>query len=91
MKLLDKAFNKALMLAPPIVELVNALKSCVDTLHELAQHTASLIRTQTYHQRVLEHLHAQQQQIIGRMMEHKLDTTLPALGDGVIDDKNKPN
>jgi hypothetical protein len=91
MKLLDKAFNKALQLAPPIVELATALKACAETLAELTQYTAALIRTQIYQQQVLEHLHTQQQLIIRSMTERKLDTSLPMLKEDVIDGKNKPN
>ena len=93
MKLLDKAFDKAVAMTKPVQDLAAGLKSCAEGLEKLAMNLAVVAHNQAVHHQMIMQMWNVNQLILRKLNEHALDTSLPEVKptDTKKDGKDKPN
>lgn len=90
MKLLDKAFDKAVEMTKPVQALADGLKTCAESIEKLASNLAIVAHNQFVHHQMIMQMWNVQQAIYKKLSESSLDTKMPEIKS---DDKaaKKPN
>lgn len=101
MKLLDKAFDRAVELSKPVKDLADGVKSLAENVEKLAMNLAIIAHNQAVHHHMIQQIMGVQQIIFKKITEHSLDTTLPKIdldeskkdekADKKVSAKDKPN
>ena len=77
MKLLDKAFDKAVEMTKPVQELAEGLKACAEQMKALAQNLAIVAHNQAVHHHMIQQMWGVQQAIFRKLSEHSMDMSMP--------------
>lgn len=89
MKLLDKAFDKAVAATRPVKAIAEGLKACAETLEKVASNLAVVAHNQAVHHHMIQQMWGVHQALIKKMNENSLDTSMPGLEKDK--EKAKPN
>lgn len=89
MKLLDKAFDKAVEMTKPVQALAEGLKACAMGLEKLALNLAVIAQNQAVHHQMIVQMWDTHKVILQKLNENALDTSMPELSDDKS--KAKPN
>lgn len=90
MKLLDKAFDKAIEMSKPVTALAEGLKACATGLEKLAMNLAIVAHNQAVHHQMIQQMWSVHQVIMKKLNENSLDTSMPGLSQS-DKSKAKPN
>lgn len=86
MKLLDKAFDKAVEMTKPVQALAEGVKACAAVLEKLAVNLAVVAQNQAVHHQMIVQMWKVHQVVLQKINESSLDTSMP---DPSKDDKSK--
>jgi hypothetical protein len=89
MKLLDRAFDRALELAAPVQALAIGLKAVAEQLQALGGALAAVARNQAAHQLAIQNLWRVQQDIFRKLQASSLDVSMPKIDAPKADDKDQ--
>lgn len=79
MKLLDKAFDRAIELSKPIKDLANNVKTLAEHVEKIAMNLAVIAHNQAVHHHMIQQINGAQQALFKKLTEHSLDTSLPKI------------
>lgn len=89
MKLLDKAFDKAVAATRPVKALAEGLKACAESLEKVASNLAIVAHNQAVHHHMIQQMWNVHQVIMKKLSDNSLDTSMPDLKKDK--EKAKPN
>lgn len=79
MKLLDRAFDKAVEFSRPVLALANGVKELAENVEKLATNLAIIAHNQAVHHHMIQQIMGVHQLILKKITENSLDTSLPKL------------
>jgi hypothetical protein len=79
MKLLDKAFDKAVEMTKPVQQLADGLKACAEQMKNLAQNLAIIAHNQAVHHHMIGQMWNVQQAIFKKLHENSLNMSMPEI------------
>lgn len=89
MKLLDKAFDKAVAATKPVKAIAEGLTACATALEKMASNLAAIAHNQAVHHHMITQMWGVHQVILKKLNDNSLDTSMPGLKDDK--EKSKPN
>lgn len=89
MKLLDRAFDKAVEMTTPVKALAEGLKACAAGIEKVASTLAIVAHNQSLHHKMIIQMWETHELILKRAKDSALDTSMPGLSDDKS--KTKPN
>jgi hypothetical protein len=89
MKLLDKAFDRAVEMAKPVQMLADGLKAVAEQMKNLAENLAVVAHNQAVHHHMITQMWGVQQVIYKRLRENSLDTSMPEIDKHEDEDDKK--
>jgi len=91
MKLLDRAFDKAVELSKPVKDLTEGLHACAEQMKNLVLSLSVVAQNQAVHHQMIQQMWHIQQVIFKKLSENGLDTSMPEIGKSKEDKKAKSN